>query len=147
MSFVLETARIGDGEKLRRNSDSALFFRLKEETPALKILNERIAVLERKLEQFPPDLLDDCSPEEPATEFSRQQESWKGNNLYFTEQGGKRCCQPRRSISLRYKKERTTKNKIKSTRRNLYFCDIQKASEAQTPSISHTLKTKQRPWK
>lgn len=95
--FVEETARIGDGERLRRNSDSTVFFQSKEETPVLKIINDRIAVLERKIEQLPPEILEDCSPEEKTTKFSRQQESWKGNNLYFTH-GGKRCCQPRRSI-------------------------------------------------
>ena len=87
--LFLETARIGDGERLRRNSDSAVFFRRKEETPVLKIINDRIAVLERKIDQLPPEILEDCSPEEKATKFSRQQESWKGNNLYFTEHGGK----------------------------------------------------------
>ena len=79
--FVLETATIGDGERLRRNSDSAIFYRPKEETPVLKIINKRISVLERKLEQLAPEILDDCSPEENATKFSRQQESWKGNNF------------------------------------------------------------------
>ena len=57
----------------------------------LKIINERIAVLERKFEQLHPEIPEDFSPEEKATKFSRQQESWKGNNLYFTEHGGKRC--------------------------------------------------------
>jgi len=80
MFFVLETARIGDGERLRRNSDSAVFFRPKEETPVLKIINERIAVLERKIQQLPPEILQAGNPEEEATNFSRQQESWKGNN-------------------------------------------------------------------
>ena len=113
MLFLLveETARIGDGERLRRNSDSAVFFRPKEETPVLKIISERIAVLERKIEQLPPEILEDCSPEEKATKFSTQQESRKGNNFYFTEHGGKRCCQPLRSILLRYKNERRSKNK------------------------------------
>ena len=46
----------------------------------LKIINERIAVLERKIEQLPPEIQEDCSPEEKATKFSRQQESRKGNN-------------------------------------------------------------------
>ena len=108
---VEETARIGEGERLRRNSDSAVLFRPKEETPVLKIINERIAVLERKIEQLPPEILEDCSPEEKATKFSRQQESWKGNNLYFTEHGGKSCSQPLQSISLRYKNERKKENK------------------------------------
>ena len=112
MFFVLETARIDDGERLRRNSDSALFFGPKEETPVLMIINERIAWLERKIQQLHPEILEDCSPEEKATKFSRQQESWKGNQN-FTEHGGKRCCQPRRSILLRYKNERKRKNKIK----------------------------------
>jgi len=110
---VRETARIDDGERLRRNSDSALFFRPKEETPVLKIIIERIAVLERKIQQLPPEILEDCSPEEKATKFSRQQESWKGNNKNFTEHGGKRCCQSRRSILLRYKKEKKEKQNKK----------------------------------
>ena len=74
------------------NSDSAVFFRPKGETPVLKIINERIAVLEREIQQLPPEILEDCSPEEKATKFSRQQESWKGNNKNFTEHGNKRCC-------------------------------------------------------
>ena len=81
MFFVLETARIDIRERLRRNSDSAVFFRPKEETPVLKIMNERIAWLERKIQQLHPEILEDCSPEEKATKFSRQQESWKGNNF------------------------------------------------------------------
>ena len=80
MFFVLETARIGDGARLRRNSDSAVCFRPKEETPLLKIISERIAVLERKIAQIPPVILEDFSPEETATKFWRQPESWKGNN-------------------------------------------------------------------
>jgi len=62
---------------------------------------------------LPPEILEDCSPEEKATKFSRQQESWKGNNKNFTEAGGKRCCQPRRSILLRYKKEKKEKQNKK----------------------------------
>ena len=83
MFFVLETARIDDGERLRRNSDSALFFGPKEETPVLKIMNERIAWLERKIQQLHPEILEDCSPEDKATKFSRQQESWKGNQNFI----------------------------------------------------------------
>ena len=71
----------------------------------LKIINERIAVLERKIEQLPAEILEDCSPEENATKFSRQQESRNGNNFYFTEHGVKRCCQPPQSILLRYKND------------------------------------------
>lgn len=78
--MFLETASVGDGERLRRNSDSAVFFRPKEEPPVLKILKERIAVLERKVEQLSPEILEACSPEEKATNFLRQQESWKGKN-------------------------------------------------------------------
>ena len=78
----------------------------------LKIINERIACLERKIQQLHPEILEDCSPEEKDTKFSGQQESRQGNNLYFTH-GGKSCCQPRRSILLRYKNERRRKNKIK----------------------------------
>ena len=77
----------------------------------LKIIKERIAVLERKIEQLSPEILEDCSPEEKATKFSRQRESRKGNNFYFTEHGVKRCCQPLRSTLLRYKNERRRKNK------------------------------------
>ena len=50
----------------------------------LKIINERIACLERKIQQLPPEILEDCSPEEKATKFSGQQDSWKGNNLQNT---------------------------------------------------------------
>lgn len=77
--MFLETASVGEGERLRRNSDSVLFFRPKEEPPVLKILKERIAVLERKIEQLSPEILEACSPEEKAT-FLRQQESLKGEN-------------------------------------------------------------------
>ena len=119
---ILETARICNQEKLRRNSDSAVVFCPKEETPpVLKIINERIAVIERKIEQLPPEILEDFSPEEKATKFLRQHESWKGINLYFTH-GCKRCCQPRQGILLRYNNERR-KNQIKNTRRNLCLYD------------------------
>lgn len=98
--------------------------------PVLKIINERIACVERKIQQLHPEILEDCSPEVKATKLSGQQESWKGNNLYFTEHGGKRCFQPRRSILLRYKNERRKTNKIKKNiRRNLCCYGIQKASE------------------
>ena len=70
--FVLETARIGDGERLRRNSDSAVLFLPNEETPVLKIINERIAVLERKIEQLSPEILENFSPEVKATKFLRR---------------------------------------------------------------------------
>ena len=46
----------------------------------LKILKERIAVLERKMEQLPPEILKACSPEEKTTKFGRQEERWKGKN-------------------------------------------------------------------
>ena len=78
--FFLETASTGDGERHRRNSESAVFFKRKEETPVLKILKERIAILERKIEQLPPEILKACSPEEKTTKFGRQEESWKGKN-------------------------------------------------------------------
>ena len=100
----------------------------------LKIINERIACLERKIQQLPPEILEDCGPEEKATKFFGQQDSWKGNNLYFTEHGGKRCCQPQRSILLRYKNERKRKNKIKKKNIQCNLCsyDVQKAS-SRTP--------------
>ena len=95
----------------------------------LKIINERIACLERKIQKLYPEILEDCSPEEKDTKFSGQQESRPGNNLYVTH-GGKSCCQPRRSILLRYKNERRKTNKIKKNiRRNLCCYGIQKASE------------------
>ena len=56
--------------------------------PVLKIMNERRAAKEREIELLSPEILEDCSPEEKATKFSRQQESWQGNNLYSTY-GGK----------------------------------------------------------
>ena len=91
-SFCLEAASGGDGKRIRRNSDSAMYFTLKEELPLLKLKHaetelefhkERIAVIEREIAaQLSPEILERSSPEEKAT-FSKQHEKWKGEKLIF----------------------------------------------------------------
>ena len=90
---ILEAASSGDGKKNRRNSDSAVHFRPKEELPLLKLKHaetelkfkeERTAVIEREIAaKLSPEILADaCSPEEKAT-FLKQLERWKGERLYL----------------------------------------------------------------
>ena len=87
---VLEAASLGDGKTIRRNSDSDVYSRSKEEVPLLKLkhaetelkfLKERIAVIVREItEELSPEILEECGPEEKAT-FLKQNDIWKGEKL------------------------------------------------------------------
>ncbi len=89
-SFFLEAASSGDGERIRRNSDSAVHFGPKEEPPLLKLKHadtelkfheQRIATIKREIAaQLSPEILEACSPEEIAS-FLKQHEKWKGERL------------------------------------------------------------------
>lgn len=84
---VLDTASSGAGERIRRNSDSTMYFRPKEEAALLKVKHaaetelkfhrERIAVIEKELGHFCPEILETCTLEEKAT-FLTLNKMWKG---------------------------------------------------------------------
>ena len=86
----LEAAGLGDGKRIRRNSDSHVYSGTKEELPLLKLKHaetelkfhkERIAVIVREIaEELSPEILEACDPEEKATFFKRN-EIWKGEKL------------------------------------------------------------------
>ncbi|KAJ7378034.1 hypothetical protein OS493_025351 [Desmophyllum pertusum] len=80
-----EAASFGDGGRIRRNSDSAVYCSPKEELPLsklerieteLKVCKERIAVMEKEIEIFSLDL-EARSPEEKATFFKQTLEGRK----------------------------------------------------------------------
>ncbi|KAJ7328528.1 hypothetical protein OS493_024443 [Desmophyllum pertusum] len=80
-----EAASLGDGGRIRRNSDSAVYCSPKEELPLsklerieteLKDCKERIAVMEKEIEIFSLDL-EASSPEEKATFFKQTLEGRK----------------------------------------------------------------------
>lgn len=87
---ILEAASLGDGKTIRRNSDSDVYFRTKEEVPLLKLRHAetelkfhkmRIAVIVREIaEELSPEILEECSLEEKAP-FLKQKEIWKGEKL------------------------------------------------------------------
>ncbi|KAJ7378035.1 hypothetical protein OS493_025352 [Desmophyllum pertusum] len=88
-----EAASIGDGGRIRRKSDSAVYCRPKEELPLsklerieteLKVCKERIAVMEKEIEIFSLDL-EARSPEEKATFFKQTLEGRKGENKCIQE--------------------------------------------------------------
>ena len=91
-SFPLEAASRFDGERICRNSDSAMYFTPKEELPLVKLKHaetelkfhqERKTVIEREIAaQLTPEVVERCSPEEKAT-FLQQQEKWKSEKLIF----------------------------------------------------------------
>ncbi|KAJ7377975.1 hypothetical protein OS493_025291 [Desmophyllum pertusum] len=83
-----KAASFGDGGRIRRNSDSAVYCRPKEELPLsklerieteLEVCKERIAVMEKEIEIFSLDL-EARSPEEKATFFKQTLEGRKGEN-------------------------------------------------------------------
>lgn len=91
MIIILEAGSIGGGKRIRRKSDSDVYFRRKEKVPLLKLkhaetelkfLKDRIAVIEKEIKQFSPEILEACSPEERST-FFKQRELRKGEKLLF----------------------------------------------------------------
>ncbi|KAJ7377988.1 hypothetical protein OS493_025304 [Desmophyllum pertusum] len=82
-----EAASLGDGGRIRRNSDSVVYCSPKEELPLsklerieteLKVCKERIAVMEKEIEIFSLDL-EARSPEEKATFFKQSLEGRKAH--------------------------------------------------------------------
>ena len=75
---------------MRRNSDSDVYSRTKEELPLIKLKQaetelkfhkERIAVIVREIaEELSPEILEECGIEEKAT-FLKINETWKGEKL------------------------------------------------------------------
>ncbi|KAL9984365.1 hypothetical protein ACROYT_G006650 [Oculina patagonica] len=96
ISEAQEAASSGDGERIRRNSDSAVHFGPKEEPPLLKLKHadtelkfheQRIATIKREIAaQLSPEILEACSPEEIAS-FLKQHEKWKGREAGETDEG------------------------------------------------------------
>ncbi|XP_078359421.1 uncharacterized protein LOC144643904 isoform X2 [Oculina patagonica] len=94
ISEAHEAASIGDRERIRRNSDSAVYSRSKEELPPLKLrhaetelklLKERIAAIERDIAaQLTPEIQEACSPEEKAM---KQHEKWKARDAGEKDEG------------------------------------------------------------
>ena len=77
---ILEAASIGNGDRIRRNSDSDVYSRTKEEVPLfnlkraetkLKFLEERITVIENEMKYFSPQFLEALGPEERAAFFKQ----------------------------------------------------------------------------
>ena len=87
---VLEAANLGEGKRIRRNSDSDVYSRTKEGVPLLKLRHaetelkfhkKRIAVIVREIaEELTPEILEECGLNETAT-FLRQNEICKGEKL------------------------------------------------------------------
>lgn len=87
---ILDTSSSGDGERIRRNSDSAIYFKpeeklsllkLKRADAELKFLKGRIAVVEREITaQLSPDILEAHSPDEKAA-ILKQHDRWKGERI------------------------------------------------------------------
>lgn len=88
---ILEAASISEGGRIRRNSDSDVYSRTKEEVPLfklkhaetkLKFLEERITVIEKEMKYFSPQFLEGCGPEERAS-FFKQLGISEGEKLIF----------------------------------------------------------------
>ena len=89
---LLEPASLGEGKTIRRNSDSDVYSRSKEEVPLLKLKHaetelkfhkERIAVIVREIaKELSPEILEEYGPEEKATFLKPpENEIWKGEKL------------------------------------------------------------------
>lgn len=88
---ILEAVIIREGGRIRRNSDSDVYSRTKEEVPLfklkhaetkLKFLEERITVIEKEMKYFSPQFLEGCGPEERAS-FFKQLGISEGEKLIF----------------------------------------------------------------
>ena len=88
---ILEAVSISEGGRIRRNSDSDVYSRTKEEVPLfklkhaktkLKFLEERITVIEKEMKYFSPQFLEGCGPEERAS-FFKQLGISEGEKLIF----------------------------------------------------------------